>query len=225
MVTISVAIVLGLTAHGSVKSSHVPSKVYVSIVTLQSVGFLVASLLESPTKVLGKDGQPIVLDLPKTWREELMSLPRSIMTPSVLLTSIALFSCQMVFSLTSSLNAFHYNARTRALVNVSHLCSDGTRRLLTRSQFCFWLSSAIGSVGFGFVFDSKWLGHRRRRSMVAAALVAALLIGPHSGVLFFLATNSQNRHKAPLGIDWNDGSAFLNLLVIYIFVGFSSYVF
>jgi hypothetical protein len=189
------------------------------------VGFLVASLLESPTKVLGKDGQPIVLDLPKTWREELMSLPRSIMTPSVLLTSIALFSCQMVFSLTSSLNAFHYNARTRALVNVSHLCSDGTRRLLTRSQFCFWLSSAIGSVGFGFVFDSKWLGHRRRRSMVAAALVAALLIGPHSGVLFFLATNSQNRHKAPLGIDWNDGSAFLNLLVIYIFVGFSSYVF
>jgi MFS family permease len=78
---------------------------------------------------------------------------------------------------------------------------------------------------FGFLSDSKWLGRRRRRSMVAAALVATLLIGSHSGLLFFLATNSQNRHKVPLGIDWNDGSSFFNLLVIYIFIGFSSYMF
>jgi hypothetical protein len=117
----SAALVLGLTAHGNAKSSHVPSNVYVSIVTLQSAGFLIASLLKSPGNVRRTDGQPVALTIPKTWRDELLSLPKAIMTPSVLLTSIALFSCQMVFSLTGSLNAFHFNARTRALVNVSYL--------------------------------------------------------------------------------------------------------
>jgi len=125
LIIVSIALVLGLTAHGSKKASHVPSDVYISIVTLQSVGFLVASLLGSPSKVYRKDGKAIVQSLPKTWREELMSLPRSIMTPSVLLTSMALFSCQMIFSLAGSLNAFCFNARTRALVNVSLYCKDG----------------------------------------------------------------------------------------------------
>ncbi|KAE9369253.1 MFS general substrate transporter [Stipitochalara longipes BDJ] len=202
------ALVLGLTAHRSKKSTHVPSNVYVSIVTLQSIGFLVASLLENPSKVCRKDGKAITQSLPKTWREELMSLPRSIMTPSVLLMSIAIFSCQMIFSLTGSLNAFYFNARTRALAN-----------------FSFWLASACASLVFGFVFDSKWLGNRRRRSTIAAALVAALLLGSHSGLLWFLATHTINRQKAPFGIDWSDGNAFGNLLVVYIFVGFSSNVF
>jgi len=80
-------------------------------------------------------------------------------------------------------------------------------------------------MAFGFVFDSKWLGNRRRRSMILAGLVAALLFGSHSGLLWFLATNAVNRHKSSFGIDWSDGSAFGNLLVIYIFIGFSSYVF
>lgn len=61
--------------------------------------------------------------------------------------------------------------------------------------------------------------------MILAAMVAALLIGSHSGLLFFLATHSIDRHKAPLGVDWNHGSEFVSLLVIYIFIGFSSYVF
>jgi hypothetical protein len=50
---------------------------------------------------------------------ELIALPRSILTPGVLLMSLALFSGQMSMSLTGSLNAFYFNARTRALVNVS----------------------------------------------------------------------------------------------------------
>ena len=61
--------------------------------------------------------------------------------------------------------------------------------------------------------------------MILAALVAALLLGSHAGLLWFLAKHTINRHKASFGIDWSDGSAFGHLLVIYIFIGFSSYVF
>jgi hypothetical protein len=99
------------------------------------------------------------------------------------------------------------------------------RSLLIFRQLSFWLASAITSVLFGFVFDSTLLGNRRRRSMISSAVVAALLLGSHSGLLYFLTTRNLNRHKTPLGIDWNDGIEFIGLLVIYVFIGSSSYVF
>ena len=63
------------------------------------------------------------------------------------------------------------------------------------------------------------------RSVIAAAIVGALLLGSHTGLLCFLATHTINRQKSPLGIDWSDGRVFGDLLVIYIFIGFCSYVF
>jgi hypothetical protein len=112
-------VVLGLTAKSSVKSSHVPSIVYISIIAIQCVGFLVSALLISPAKVRRNDGCAIAHFKPSSWREELSALPKSIMAPGMLLTSLAIFSCQMPYSLAGSLNAFYFNARTRALTNVS----------------------------------------------------------------------------------------------------------
>jgi hypothetical protein len=117
--TSNLGIVLALTAHTDLKSTHVPSAVYISIIVVQSVGFVVATLLQSAERVRRNDGQGIAHFRFTTWRQELVALPKSILAPGVLLMSLALFSSQMNLSLTGSLNAFYFNARTRALANVS----------------------------------------------------------------------------------------------------------
>jgi hypothetical protein len=129
---------------------------------IQSFGFLVAALIQSPEKVRRNNGQAIalfkskscrywediysesknpmivsqdsasillkqtfiklLLTLPFLGKEELIGMPKAILTPSVLLMSLALFSCQMPLSLTGSLNAFYFNARTRSLANVGASC-------------------------------------------------------------------------------------------------------
>ena len=199
--------------------------VYITIIVIQFTGFLLAAFLTGPAKVRRNDGRAIAYFEPLRWRQELKALLKTIMTPWVLLLSLALFSCQMSYSLIGSLNAFYFNARTRALVNVSILAvrtyiqytDDGL-------QLCFWMSSACGSAMFALFCDGKYLS-RRKRAIIASAIVAALLIGPFAGLLKFLTTHNVNRHMKARNVDWKDGSAFISLLIIYVFLGTSLIVF
>ncbi|KAE9381157.1 hypothetical protein N431DRAFT_322617, partial [Stipitochalara longipes BDJ] len=199
---------IGLGSAVGSGTTHVPSAVYMSIIVIQSVGFVIAALLQSPEKVRRNDGQAIAHFKPATWRQELVALPKSILTPAVLLVSLALFSSQMNLSLTGSLNAFYFNIRTRALAN-----------------FCFWLASACGSGAFGFICDNKWFGHRRRRAMIASAIMAVIILGPHSGFLAFLSNHNLNRHASRSVVDWKEGNPFTKLFFPYICLGFTSYIF
>jgi hypothetical protein len=61
--------------------------------------------------------------------------------------------------------------------------------------------------------------------MIASALTAAFILGPHSGLLSFLCTHNLDRDKAAPGVDLKDGSDFTELLILYIFLGFTSYIF
>jgi hypothetical protein len=97
----------------------VTSIAYISIIVFQGIGFFLAALIQSPEKISWNDGQAIAIFKSTSWKQELIALPRSILTPNVFLMSLTLFSCQMSMSLTGPLNAFHLNARTRVLVNVS----------------------------------------------------------------------------------------------------------
>lgn len=127
----------------------------------------------------------------------------------------------MSYSLTGSLNAFYFNARTRALVNVSGTSVQMSRAcgLTDLLQFCFWVSSAFASALFGLLCDSKRFGFRRRRTIIASGVVATLFIGPFAALFWFLTTNDLNRQLKPHGVDWSAPSGFTGLLVIYIFLG------
>jgi hypothetical protein len=46
------------------------------------------------------------------------------------------------------------------------------------------------------------------------------LIATWSAMIWFLSSHPINRHKTPHNVDWNDGSKFSFLLVIYAFFGF-----
>ena len=124
-----IAIVLGIVARSTSRVSHVPPSVYVSIIVLQCIGVLVALLLVDPRRIERGDGRPIARFKHLTWRKEFTALPKTLMTPGILLISLAFFGCQIPISLAGSLNAFYFDARTRALANVSTLRA---RNLLER---------------------------------------------------------------------------------------------
>jgi hypothetical protein len=112
--------VLCITAahHGS-KISHVPSDVYIAVISIQSIGGLATLLITDPPKIRRNDGRPIAHFKHRSWKDELAALLKTILTPQFCLLSLALLGSQAPFSLASSLNAFYFNARTRALANVS----------------------------------------------------------------------------------------------------------
>lgn len=60
---------------------------------------------------------------------------------------------------------------------------------------------------------------------MATAAVGTLVVASFSGLFWFLASHDIDRRKKPKGVDWAEGSAFTNLLVLYIIMGFSTNVF
>jgi hypothetical protein len=111
-------VVLGITANRSTKLTHVPPAVYITIVTVQVVGVLLAALLVKPSAIKRCDGRPIAVFRSVGWVEELRMLAKNISTLKILLLAPAFIACNMPISISGSLNGFYYNARTRALVNV-----------------------------------------------------------------------------------------------------------
>ena len=103
-----------------------PSSVYISIIVIQSAGVFLTVFLVEPSKIRRNDGRPIAHFRSLRWIEELKALPKSLLTPKTLLLAVGLFSCQMSASFSGSLNAFYFNARTRALINVGTSHSRAT---------------------------------------------------------------------------------------------------
>jgi hypothetical protein len=97
----------------------VSSAVYITIIAIQCAGVLFACLIIAPSRIRRNDGRPIAIFKSLTWTEELAALPRNVLKPRILLLAVAFFSCQLPISFFGSLNAFYFNARTRALANVS----------------------------------------------------------------------------------------------------------
>ena len=114
------SIVLAITASREPHESGVPSSVYVAIVCIQSLGVFVAVILADPKTVTRNDGRLIARFTHLTWKAEVRALMATLLHPRTLLVGLALFSCQMPYVFSGSINATYYNARTRSLVNVSN---------------------------------------------------------------------------------------------------------
>lgn len=72
-----------------------------------------------PSKIRRNDGRKIADFKPLPWRQEIVSLFKTILEPKMTLLTLAIFSSEFYLSMTGSFNAFYFNARTRALANVS----------------------------------------------------------------------------------------------------------
>jgi sugar phosphate permease len=81
------------------------------------------------------------------------------------------------------------------------------RRLLIRCvQLCYWVAQVCGCVIVAFLCDSKFLGQRQQRAMLACVVVFFTILGPWTAHFRFLATHNFNRHRKAYEVDWEDGS-------------------
>lgn len=97
----------------------VPHAVYITFITIECCGILVASLLMDPSKVRRDDGRPIAVFKPLPWLQELKALGMTILEPKMLLITLAIYSSEMYLSMCGSFNSVYFNSRSRALANVS----------------------------------------------------------------------------------------------------------
>jgi hypothetical protein len=93
--SVGASIVLAVTASRGAAARHVPSSVYVAIICVQVVGILAAALLLDPTAIRRNDDRRIVMFHRLNTCQEIRGLLRALMTPAMLLTALALYSCQM----------------------------------------------------------------------------------------------------------------------------------
>jgi hypothetical protein len=98
----------------------VPPAAYIAVIIVETVGVIGAFLLNKPERIVRCDGRPIARFHNFTWIQEVKLLFKDILTPKILLLAPAFLACNMPVSLTGSLNGFHFNARTRTLINVSN---------------------------------------------------------------------------------------------------------
>ncbi|KAL4778894.1 major facilitator superfamily domain-containing protein [Aspergillus varians] len=193
------SIVLGLTATDDAISG-VPPAVYITFITIECCGILVATLLMSPEKVRRDDGRPLAAFTPLPWFQELKALGKTCCEPKMLLITLSIYSSEMYLSLCGSFNSTYFNARSRALANLA-----------------YWIMQIVGSLVIQAVTDAKGY-QRRHRAFMAIGLVGIVIGGTWIAMTTFLTVNDIHRDVAR-GVDWTDGSSFAGPLVIYMFFG------
>lgn len=179
--------------------------------------------LGQPAEIRRKNGRPIAHFTPLTWKEELLSIPKTISRPETLLIAIGLFSCGIPFSFYGSFNGSYYSARTRALANVNppHPTADRALLTLCDSQFCYQTTYFWGTLCAAFACDSPRLGPRRRRAILVNLLSLFVNIATWSGIVYFVSTRHFNRKQPSPRVDWTDNGEFLKLLFLFIALGLS----
>lgn len=95
----TIATILGITSKTSRRAGGVPTAVYATVVSIQSLGFVFSMLLGKPSDIRRKSGKPIAHFRLLTWKEELFSIPKTLGRPETLLLAVALFVSGMPFLL------------------------------------------------------------------------------------------------------------------------------
>ncbi|KAH6607063.1 hypothetical protein Trco_003376 [Trichoderma cornu-damae] len=198
---VGAAIVLGVTVDNT-SVSGVPSSVYITFISLESFGLLVAGLLLDPSKLRRNDGRPIASFRPLPWHQELKALGLTALEPKMALITLSIYSSEMYLSLTGAFNAWYFNARTRSLAN-----------------FCYWIFQVLGALAIAWVCDARMFGSRRRRAFAAGAFVAFVIGGTWIAMVSFLVVNDIDRDEAPRAIDWTETTKFAGPFVTYMLFG------
>ncbi|KAH7333477.1 major facilitator superfamily domain-containing protein [Rhexocercosporidium sp. MPI-PUGE-AT-0058] len=198
----SAVTVFGVTLSSGPQRTRLPTSVFIVIIAVQAVGVLCTALLVSPSTIKRNDGRSIARFKASTWTGDVKAMLRNIFTRKLLLLAPAFIASQTFMSFMGSLNGFYFDSRTRTLNNV-----------------IYWTSALISWGFIAFLCDSKLIGRRRARALIAAGVVASCLVAVWTAVIWFLISHPIDRHKKPLGTDWTNTLKAVPLLVIWVFMG------
>ncbi|KAJ9142578.1 MFS general substrate transporter [Coniochaeta hoffmannii] len=197
------------------KSGPVTDGTYAAFIVLMFIGAVLALLLCNASKVQRRDGSKVILMKNPTWQTELRGLVETItLEPWIVLLFPMFFASNTFYTYQgNSMNAPHFNTRTRALNNT-----------------LYWTAQIFGAVIFGYSLDL----HRFRRSVRAKANFVALVVltfvvwgggwawqekqAPRSVVEAKDPATGESTYKT---VDWTDGGElYIGPMFLYIFYGF-----
>ncbi|OWB73079.1 hypothetical protein B5S31_g2811 [[Candida] boidinii] len=172
------------------------------MITASAVAF--AYFLEDPKKIRRDDGTKIAIFKARTIKEELTSLVDAFTHKRIILMMIPLFTCQIMFSLYSSLNSHIFSTRARALNNLF-----------------YWFAQVPASFLFEFLADYKGLS-RKTRGYLALGATATVVFSGLMGVSIMMGKwgLSDFSRSVTLGIDWSE-TKYAGLFIWYFVCGIS----
>ncbi|KAK5948242.1 hypothetical protein OHC33_010676 [Knufia fluminis] len=158
-------------------------------------------LIVDPKDVVRDDGRHIAIFKAPTIKGEISGVVSVLTDPKIIILLPAMFVGEMCLALTSSINAYYFNLRTRSLNNLLF------QAIMIPAPICL-----------AYIMDNKKIRSRRIKGLLGSVLVGLISLGAIGGLLGWVVSNHIDRTKAAPAIDWTD-SAFAAGFILYVLSG------
>lgn len=155
-------------------------------------------MVVSPDKLIRPDGTHLAKFKPIPLKENLKEQFALLKDYRILILIPCFIAPEMFFPLSSSMNAYTYNLRTRTLNSM--------------------LGNAIqipATFAMGWILDSEKLGTRKRRGLIAIAVDCVIITGTYIAQTIWLSSWKFDRSVPGPNIDCTD-AAYPGAVVIYL---------
>lgn len=110
-------VTVGVNA-GNAEKGHISVQTYLVFISIQSIGPFVAALLSPPDKVQRADMSPVVVNIPKSLKTELVAMWHLLCRKEIILLLPMIFQSVFSEAFFSTYNATYFTVRARALTSL-----------------------------------------------------------------------------------------------------------
>ncbi|KAI9037605.1 MFS general substrate transporter [Aspergillus affinis] len=198
--TVGALIAFGAKMTGG-EQPGVSSAVYIAFIVVMTVAIVGASIfIIDPGNVVRDDGRHIATFEKATVKREVLGVLSVITDPKIIIILPAMFVAEMCLAMTSNINAYYFNIRTRTLNNVLFQAIMISTPLL-----------------LGYILNNEYVKPRKLRGVMGTTFVALITMGATCSLLAWIMKNQVNQ-EGSFSVDWTD-SSFAAGLVLYILFG------
>lgn len=200
--TVGALIAFGIN-YDKQEATGVSTSVYVAFIVIMCLAICLDLLLiVDPRDVVRDDGRHIAIFKEPQLLDEMRGILAVLLDPKIIILIPAMFVGDMCLALTSSINAYYFNLRTRSLNNL-----------------LFQAVMIPSPIALSYIMDSQKIRSRRAKGFLGTAAVGAVTLGATAGLLAWIVRNGvdDQRSIAP-AVDWTD-AAFAAGFVLYLLFG------
>ncbi|KAK5124766.1 hypothetical protein LTR85_001479 [Meristemomyces frigidus] len=158
-------------------------------------------LIVDPKDVVRDDGRHIAIFKEPNLKEELSGVLAVMMDPKIIILLLPMYVGEVCLALTSSINSYYFNLRTRSLNNL-----------------LFQAIMIPAPIALAWVMDNPRIMSRRNRGLSGVAIVGTITMASTAGLLGWVMRNNIDRSLTSPAVDWTD-SAFASGFVLYVLSG------
>ncbi|KAJ9145453.1 Membrane transporter protein [Pleurostoma richardsiae] len=199
--TVGAIIAFGVN-HNKEEATGVSTAVYVVFIVIMCAAIVLNFLLiVDPREVIRDDGRHIAIFKEPSITEEVKGILSVLTDPKIIILIPAMFVGEMNLAVTSSINAFYFNLRTRSLNNL-----------------LFQVIMIPAPICLAMIMDNPRIASRRTKGLIGTAVVGVITMATTAGLLGWVIHNNVNGDNDPPAVDWTD-SAFAAGFILYLLNG------